>query len=247
MKLDNLQMNSLKNIGWVIILFIPLPSFAESTLVFSGIKGSVNSDISMRVLEPAYKQLGINVEYLPQPGERSLKSSNSGAVDGEVFRIVNVQKRYKNLIPIPTSINVLQGIAFTRNLDIKIDGWESLRPYNIGIQVGIKFAERGTKGMRRIMVDTNEQLFRMLDSGRVDVIVAAHANGLKTLNALKLKGIRTLRPAIQEYPLYHYLHKRHSALVPKLDAVLQKLKSSGLIKSTRQKSLKNLSNNTDNK
>lgn len=47
-------------------------------LVFSGIEGSVNSEISMKVLERAYQQMSIAVVYKPLPGERSLQTSNSG-------------------------------------------------------------------------------------------------------------------------------------------------------------------------
>ena len=226
----------------VLLLLVPGLGVTQPKLVLSGIQGSVNSDISMRVLKHAYQQLGIDIEYLPLPGERALRTSDSGEVDGEVFRIANVNKRYKNLVPVPTSINVLQGIAFTKERDIRVSGWQSLAPHNIGIQVGIKFAERGTEGMNRILVDTNEQLFKMLDSGRVDVIVAAHANGLKTISALELTGIRSTTPAIQEYPLFHYLHKKHSALVPKLDAVLRDMEESGLILQMRHSALEDLQN-----
>jgi len=226
----------------VLLLLVPGLGITQPKLVFSGIQGSANSDISMRVLQHAYQQLGIDIEYLPLPGERALRTSDSGEVDGEVFRIANVNKRYKNLVPVPTRINVLQGIAFTKERDIRVDGWQSLAPHNIGIQVGIKFAERGTEGMNRILVDTNEQLFKMLDSGRVDVIVAAHANGLKTISALELTGIRSTTPAIQEYPLFHYLHKKHSALVPKLDAVLRDMEESGLILQMRHSALEDLQN-----
>jgi len=227
--------------GFIALLFFfSTPALAQQKLIFSGIQGSVNSEISMQVLKRAYQQIGIEVMYLPLPGERALRTANAGKVDGEVFRIANVHKKYTNLVPVPTPINVLQGIAFSKNVDLKIKDWQSLAPYNIGIQVGIKFAERGTKGMHRIMVDTNEQLFKMIDSGRVDVIVAAHANGLKTLSALKLENISALQPAIQEYPLYHYLHKKHAALVPKLDAVIKNMQLTGMIDQIRKEALQKL-------
>ena len=221
-------------VGLFLVFFLSRPVIAQNSLVFSGIEGSANTEISLRVLKEAYKKIGIDVTYLPLPGERALRSSNAGQVDGEVFRIANVEKRYKNLVVVPTAINVLQGIAFTKNKDFPIKGWESLKPYKIGIQVGIKFAERGTQGMQRIMVDTNEQLFKMLHSERVDVIVVAYANGLQALNRLKLSGIRSLHPAIQEYPLYHYLHKRHQSLVPKLNTVFREMQKMGRFEAIRK-------------
>ena len=226
----------------IILLFaIPHTTVATEKLVFTGIEGAVNSDIGMKVLSKAYSKLGIKVIYHPLPGERSLRVANSGKVDGEVFRIANVQKRYKNLIQVPTKINILPAIAYTKGKKINIDGWQSLKPHRIGIQVGIKFAERGTKGMNPTRVDTNEQLFKMLDSGRIDVAIAAQSNGLKTLKKMNTTQISELTPAIEEYPLYHYLHKKNSHLLSKLNAVLIKMTQQGKIKAIRKNHLKKLS------
>jgi len=214
---------------------------AENKLIFSGISGAVNSDISMRVLSEAYKEIGFDVKFLPLPGERALRASNSGETDGEVFRIANVQKRYKNLIPVPTPINVLEGIVFTKNKNIKVNGWNSLKPYRIGIQVGIKFVERGTKGMNRTIVDSNEQLFRMLNAGRIDIAVVAYTNGVKAIKKLGVDGIKANKPAVQVYPLYHYLNTKHSSLVNKLDAVLKKMQSTGRIKEIREMIISDIS------
>ena len=220
----------------ILVLTLSLNNLTHSfeRLVFSGIKGAVNSDISMRVLKEAYAKLGIDIEMRELPGERALRTSNSGEVDGEVFRIANVQKKYKNLIPVPTSINILQGIVFVKDKKFKVDGWTSLKPYKIGTQIGIKFVERGTKGMRRTMVQTNEQLFKMLSANRIDIAVVAHTNGLKTLKKTGIKGVKALKPAVQTYPLYHYLHKKNAQLIPKLDLVLKKMQQQGRIDEIRE-------------
>lgn len=217
------------------LLLTTLSCFAANPeMQFSGIKGAVNSEISKRVLEEAYRQLKIDVRILPFPGKRALMMSNSGRVDGELFRIANVHKRFRNLIPVPTSINVLQAIVFTKNIKFKIDGWHSLKPYRIGIQAGIRFADRGTKGMNRIVVDSNEQLFRMLNAGRVDIIVVAYTNGVKTHSLLNFEGIHALRPAVEEYPIHHYLHKKHRHLIPKIDTQFKLMQAAGRLKEIRK-------------
>jgi len=213
---------------------------AEQKLVFSGIKDSVNSDISFLVLKEAYNKLGFSVEYRPLPGERALRTANAGEVDGEIFRIRNIEKKYKNLIPIPTPINVLEGVVFSKNPNLKIKSWEQLADMNIGIQVGIKFAERATKNMSRITVDSNEQLFKMLDSNRVDVAIVALTNGLKSIIDLKLAGIHATSPPIEQFPLYHYLHKKNKALVARVNKIIQDMEKSGRIKQIRNIILKNL-------
>ena len=233
-----------------IVIFIYLSlcyvinAHANQTLVFTGIQGSVNSEISFSVLQEAYRQISIEIEYLPLPGERALQTANAGRVDGEVFRIANVDKTYTNLVPVPTPINVLEGVVFSNEPNLQINGWESLREHRIGIQVGIKFAERGTQGMQRTVVDTNEQLFRMLAAKRVDVAVVALTNGLQTINSLKLTDIYAISPSIQQFPLYHYLHKKNHTLVEKLDAVLKKMHTSGRITQLRNTALQRLAPET---
>lgn len=204
-------------------------------LDFSGIENSLNTYISMRVLTEAYAQLGIGVFARELPAERSLRSSNAGDYDGEVFRIANVHKKFTNLIMVPTAINQLEAVAFTTevNKDIKLSGWQSLKPYSIGGQIGVKFFEKFTHGMNRYLADSNAQLFRMLDKGRIDIAVAAYVNGLKTIKQLKLNNIKVLQPQLQVFPLHHYLHKKHQALVPRLDEVLQVMQASGRIKEIR--------------
>jgi polar amino acid transport system substrate-binding protein len=230
-------MSKIKLTFFVLLIFPLQVSLAKTQLKFSAIEGSLNSKICKLVLEEAYAQLDIKVEIIPLPGERALRTSNAGKVDGELFRIANIQKRYQNLVVVPTPINVLQGIAFSKKFHPPIQGWESLKPYNLAIQVGIKFAERGTQGMNPILVDSNEQLFKMLDSERIEIIVAAYANGLKTLKKLKLDSIQALQPPIQEFPLYHYLHKKHAAFVPQIDDVLKGMQQSGRIHEIRKKVL----------
>ncbi len=212
----------------------------QNALVFTAIEGSVNSDISMTVLREAYAELGIDVTMRPLPAERAIRTSNSGDADGEVFRIANINKKYPNLIAVPTAINVLQAIAFSKHHKFTIDGWQSIKDYKIGIQVGIKFAERGTTGMNPVTVGTNKQLFMMLDSDRVEIAVAAQANGLKTLKETGIKSVYALTPPIQEYPLYHYLHKKNADLIPRLDKIIQKMRDNGRLAEIRKAALDKL-------
>jgi len=222
----------------VMLTLLISQSLNARTLALTGIKNSVNTEISLEVLRQAYGQLGISINYLALPGERALQTSNAGKADGEVFRIANVHKRYSNLIPVPTQINLLEGVAFVKDHSINVTDWQSLTPFSIGIQGGIKFVERGTQGMRVTIADTNEQLFKMLNANRVDVIVVAHANGLRSRAKLDMQHIASLQPAIQSYPLFHYLHKKHAGMVKKIDAVLSDMQKSGVISRIRQQVLK---------
>ena len=60
-------------------------------------------------------------------------------------------------------------LVFTKNTQIKVDGWESLRPYRLGFVMGLKKIEEQTQGMQVYMADTNETIFKLLQRGRFDI------------------------------------------------------------------------------
>jgi len=80
------------------------------------------------------------------------------------------------------------------------------------------------------MVATIDQIFRILDAGRADVAISTRLEGLLTIKKLNLSGITVLEPLLEEIPLYHYLHKKHVLLVPKLAAILKRMEQEGQIK-----------------
>jgi len=216
------------------------PLFAKDTLIFSAIEGSVNSEISRIVMKEAYQRIGIEIEVKEYPGIRSLETSNAGEVDGELFRIANVHKKWTNLVMVPTPINKLEGVVFTKEVNFPVKGWESLKPYKIGVRRGIRFTDIGTQGMQRQIVDDNIALFKLLDMGRVDIIVIAFSNGFKILKQLQFSEVKSLHPPVASFPLHHYLHKKHQNLIPKLDAVLQDMAKEGLIQKIREQFLSKL-------
>ncbi|MDM8517618.1 transporter substrate-binding domain-containing protein [Desulfobacterales bacterium HSG16] len=203
--------------------------YAEKELIFSTDGDGILSKISARVLQEAYHQLGIQISYKALPPYRALQMSNSGKMDGELTRIAGLENEFKNLIPVSVPINSLEHVVFTKNLQFTVEGWESLRPYTLAIRRGIKKVEKGTRGMKRTLVPSNEQTFFMLDKGRVDIAISARIIGLKTLSEMKLKNIRILEPPLGRIDLYHYLHKNHEHIVEPVTNILRKMEQEGRI------------------
>lgn len=214
---------------------------AQEILIFSTIENSVNAEISASVMQEAYSRIGIKVKIERLPAARALVKSNNGEVDGELYRVVNVHKKWKNLLMVPTPVNFMEGVVMTKNTTFSVNGWESLRPYKIGVRKGIRFSDEGTKGMNRRELHSNQSLLNFLNMNRADIIVITRANGLKVREKLNLTELKILEPSVEVNPLYHYLHKKHKALVPIIDTVLQKMKNEGLIEEIRERFISNLS------
>ncbi len=202
-----------------------------------GRSNGVMGTLAEAVLREAYQQLNIELRVRELPAERALNEANRGTTDGDMTRIAGLEARYPNLLRIPVAVNQIEGMVFTSGTDIKVTGWESLRPYRIGVRIGIKFAEDGTRGMNVQPVATNELLFSKLELGRTDIIVASRIEGQVLMKRLNTRKVRPVEPPLTTISLYHYVHRRHQALVPRLTRVLQAMEQSGRIKAIRESAL----------
>ncbi len=223
------------------ILLLASTELYSRTLNFSALEGSVNTAISQQVLKEAYSRLGIKISVRRYPGDRSLRYSNRGDTDGELFRIDNIDFKYQNLIKVSVPISVMEGIAFSKRDDIKISGWSSLMPFKVGIRRGVKFSEYGTQSMKPYIVNLNQQLVSILLKDKVDLIVLTRGNGLEMIKKFNAPEIKVIEPAIEKYNLYHYLHKKNRYLIPELERVLMDMDKEGFIKKIRRNFLDQMS------
>jgi polar amino acid transport system substrate-binding protein len=76
-------------------------------------------------------------------------------------------------------------------------------------------------------VDKPEQLFLMLDGGRIDLALYTRADGIALARSMGLAAVAPLAPSLKDVDMYLYLHKRHEALVPKLAQALREMKADG--------------------
>lgn len=208
---------------------------AENQLVFSSIENFPDTATGELVLAEAYRRLGIDIRIKHFPGAKALQQSNSGQVDGEVGRIDGASKKFKNLVQISIPISYMQGAVFSKDPDLRLVGWHSLRPYRVGRVKGVLFSEQGTRGMNTVEAENYSDLINMLEQDQVDVVVAPYLNGLIAIrdhpngNNLKLNGV------LESYLLYHYLHSKHCDMIPAIQKVLKVMLKDGTTTDIRNK------------
>ncbi len=212
-------------------LLIPGIIFTQSREVnFTAIEGSAYTNYAYKILEEAYSRLDIQLNVIALPAKRSLISSNAGGdINGELFRISGIERTYTNLIPIEVPLSNSEWIVYTIEHNFVVKGWDSLKPYRIGVRNGIATTDKGTFGMDTEKANTNEQLFTMLKHGRVDIIVMSKTNAAKLLNNRPITQIKALSPPIQIIPVYHFVHKDYMDIIPDLTKVLHTMENEGFI------------------
>jgi polar amino acid transport system substrate-binding protein len=157
--------------------------------------------------------------------------ANQGEVDGEGLRIAGLGNQYPNLVQVPERFIGISFVAFAKDPQINLNqGWASINPYRISFITGWKMFEANATNARSITkVDTPEQMFKMLDSNRIDLALYTRTDGIALVERMGLPSIAPLAPSLRDVDMYLYLNKRHEALVPKLAQALRYMKTDGAL------------------
>jgi polar amino acid transport system substrate-binding protein len=206
----------------------PGPLHHRHHLTFTSFPSDGMALLFRRILTEAYGRIHYDVDVVGVPGERALVMSNQGEVDGEAARVPVIEASCPNLIRVPTPLYVNRVVVFSRVGDIDLsDGWEALYPYRVGVVRGYKFVDKMTASMNRVLATDYENLFTMLETGRLDVAVTEYFEALPMLKEMQPHNFRLLLPPLAYKPMYHYLHKQHADLVPGIDRALRDMRREG--------------------
>lgn len=203
-----------------------------STITISSNNTPLDRKLVQDVSQEAFKRLGIELKMVRHPSERSLHLANEGEVDGEGFRVAGLSSQYPNLIQVPERYGEVSFVAFTKGVPAASanagTGWEVLRGKRVAYITGWKLFEANVGQAQTVVkVDKPEQMFQMLDTGRVDVALYTLRDGSALVREMGLADVKPVLPALKNSDMYVYLHKKHEALVPRLSQVLKEMKSDG--------------------
>lgn len=174
-----------------------------------------------------------------ETAERVLLNANSGTDDGDVGRVLGLEKSYPNLISIPVPIYHYEMVVFTKSINLETVDAQSIKPYDIGILRGWKILEDISKGAQSVYsLETSKQVFNMLEKGRIDIALFEKSQGLLVLKEMGLKNIKFLQPNLLEGDFHLYLNKKHKDLIPKVTAELLNMEKDGTIKRIKEEVLK---------
>ncbi|BAN46573.1 transporter substrate-binding domain-containing protein [Metapseudomonas resinovorans] len=213
------------------LLLLATPGHGETRLVFSAFpdQGLPLFQICKRILAEAYGQLGISIETRAAPAARALQDAERGLNDGELCRTSLIAEQRHDLLLIRTPLFASYAVAFASR-PLQLHDWSSLKPYLVGFERGKAALELRLKGVRQSPSNGVENGMRKLAGGRVDVHVEDYYSGMCVLRQNDLRGIKPLRPALERFPMHHYLNPRHRDLAPRLEEVLRKMAQRGRLR-----------------
>lgn len=216
------------------ILLIPLlmlvwaPSMATTTLSFRAPDAGPIPTYVKALLQEAYAELDIELVYLDMPRARSIVEANAGRIAGELGRLPGLEQDYPNLIRLDFPLFRYQLVIIADRRQCGLCELTDLE--NIAYVNGMYAVEQllTQHQYKRPIVQALDldQLQLMYQSQRVKAIIL---NDFEAQQLGLLDDPHNVAVPILSEVGYHYLHKQHADLVPKLSAVLERLHSEGRV------------------
>lgn len=221
---------------WLVLLFtivvhvLPLTSqpvviSTAETRPYSRENGKGYYDL---LLSEAFHRVGLELEILHLPSDRSLADAAAGVTHGEFARIGGMEKQYPDLVRVPEKLADFSFSAFALRHGISLLDCSSLADYHVAYINGWKIYEERSRIVKSVtMVPGEEELFRVLLEGRVDLALYSRERGLDYLQRQGIQGIFPVEPPMSVQPMYLYLHSSMAHLVPALNEALKSMKVDG--------------------
>lgn len=186
-----------------------------------------STDLAIQLLGAAYGQLGIEVTAVVVPSRRALLIANNGEVDGDLFRIEELESRAPNLIKVPYPLMEGRLLAVVRGSG-QITEQEGRLP-RVAVRRGVVIAESTAKelGMTPVVANSYAQMRSLLERRRVDLALVSEIEGYSPLNEDGWGTYSVLSEPVARFTLHHYLHRRHANLVAPLAEALKMQDASG--------------------
>ncbi|MDC7223414.1 MAG: transporter substrate-binding domain-containing protein [Spirochaetales bacterium] len=172
------------------------------------------------LVEEILNEAGLSSQLQVEPGGRSITKANEGELDGEIWRIISIQGGYPNLVPVPTPLRTLNFYAYYMVGGTVINSESELTGKKIGVIRGNKAAEGYMANLeaQAVYATSPENLLKLLESGRVDLVIADFAFRQRSENP---SSIGQLGTPIITLPVHMWLNGKHSGLVPQIDGVIK--------------------------
>lgn len=203
------------------------PPAAKRAITLPVVVNGASATKARAALEQAYAAIGIDVVFIPMPGERALVESTRGAIDGEIVRTVLIEPDYPQLLRVPVPLYFFGISTLVRNEPgVEAPSLEQARRMpSVGVVRGLKATEIAVQGWSNLTVANNlETALKMLQAKRFDVLVAATEATLASMQTHRLPQEQFKLRTVMTMPAYHYLNRNNAALVPAIGAELAKLK-----------------------
>lgn len=215
-----------------LIVFVAASAWAydrPDRLRLAAIPANPLNQVGVPLMQEIYRQLGITIDILETPPAREIALYEDGLVDGTLGRVAGFRLQSPQAIRIPVPLTHINLVAFSTLDTLPRLAEGSDPPLRVGQLRGIDFGLETSGQVETTMVNTTEQLMAMLARRRIDVAIASELGGAFYVQSNNYEDVRIVARPLKMIPVYHYLHGKHTLLVPEVTRIMQQLHDSGYL------------------
>jgi len=178
------------------------------------------------VLEEAYADLGVELNYQPLPRLRAEQLAESGEIAGELGRLANLEEQLPSLNRVPFRLYEFSIVLVAKRSECGLCTIKAID--SVAHVSGMRAAEKVLEDAdfdRPVFQQTKfEQVAKLLNSGRIDAALIAD---------FQLRNLTLENPGdyviyrLRDDAGYHYLHDSYKHLIEPLYQRLSAMKASG--------------------
>ncbi len=209
----------MRRIVAVLIGLLALSTVGAQELKLGTIEGMANYGPSVvKVL----KEAGFDAKVSVFPAQGDLvRELAKGGIDGAFFLAQPVIAQAKGAVVVPVRIAESNFYAVTTDASVKVGNPGDLRKYKVGIVGGHPAHQALTRGSSPIAAANDEEQFKMLADGRVQVVVAVEDLIPFMCKTVGIKSYSLQKPPLLRTPTFLALSSAKAGLEPKAEAAFK--------------------------
>ena len=169
------------------------------------------------ILINLYQEMGCETEFIDVPARRGIHYFNTGIVDGEVYRLRQVEKNYQR----PFLRSGVPLFMITNSLWLHPELKNNER-YLIGYIGGVVWMENYIKDKHGKHFPNESEMFQAYNKGQIKGFLAAAASVAGPIKKRAFLPLPEKGEVLVEEPLYHYTGGEFGAF---MEALTEKLRS----------------------
>lgn len=218
-------------------VFISMQSIASSSntqlsLKFNRPADTPQANYVLELLDLAYNEVGYKLKLIDFSQSSALIAANEGLLDGQLGKVPGLTPQYPNLhkIDVPMFTFNLQLLSYCDECNLK--DMSSLAIQS-NYQAAFQYLKQHTFPGYLLQVKSTSALLNLLTQKQVEAALVIdfhiHAYKQNLIDAgVHFKNIKAINT-------YHYLHKKHAHLLPRLTKVLNELQQNGTMDRLKRK------------
>ncbi|WP_096739110.1 substrate-binding periplasmic protein [Pseudoalteromonas atlantica] len=216
----------------VVLFFSKIALANHNSVIFNRPADSAQASYTLALLTLAYKELNYEVHIIDFNRQNALLAANNGVLDGQLGRDISIEADNKNLIRINYPLFDYKLLLFKNCQPTTLDKLDNVAVLS-GYPVQHHYLNEHKFNGNIIEVKNITTQLNLLAQHKVDGVIMLDFV-LKADN-FSLPETCMQTQLLSTFSLYHYVHKKHAALVSKLLNALNKLHNNGTSRALRAK------------